>query len=78
MISVCTTLKALESVKANKATGSDNIPALVLRNHADVLAHPLTAIFKSLREYVYLLPVTRTDRFRNSSILWLWPLYNCQ
>ena len=27
VISVCTTFKALESVKANKATGSDNIPA---------------------------------------------------
>ena len=33
MISVCTTFKALESVKANKATGHDNIPAWVLRNY---------------------------------------------
>ena len=27
VISVCTTFKALESVKANKATGPDNSPA---------------------------------------------------
>ena len=33
VISVCTTFKALESVKANKATGPDNIPAWVLRNY---------------------------------------------
>ena len=77
VISVYTTFKALESVKANKATGPDNIPAWVLRNHATVLAPPLTAIFnKSLREYVYLLPVTRTNRFRNTFTL--WPLCNCQ
>ncbi|KAK2187075.1 hypothetical protein NP493_178g03006 [Ridgeia piscesae] len=37
VISLCTNFKALESVKANKATGPDNIPACVLRNHADVL-----------------------------------------
>ena len=30
VISVCTTFKALESVKANKATGPDSIPAWVL------------------------------------------------
>ena len=35
VISVCTTFKALESVKANKATGPDNIPAWVLRNYAN-------------------------------------------
>ena len=35
VISVCTTFKALESVKANKATGPDNIPAWALRNHAN-------------------------------------------
>ncbi|KAK2149558.1 hypothetical protein NP493_2882g00005 [Ridgeia piscesae] len=53
VISVCTTFKALESVKANKATGPDNIPAWVLRNYANVLAPPLTAIFNnSLREGV--------------------------
>ncbi|KAK2189426.1 hypothetical protein NP493_107g07014 [Ridgeia piscesae] len=56
VISVCTTFKALESVKANKATGPNNIPAWVLRNYANVLAPPLTAIFNnSLREGV--LPV---------------------
>ena len=45
------TYAALESVKANKATGPDNIPARMLRNYANVLAPPLTAIFNnSLRE----------------------------
>ena len=39
VISVCTTFKALESVKANKASGPDNIPARVLRNHANVFAN---------------------------------------
>ena len=53
-ISVYTTFKALESVKANKATGPDIIPAWVLRNYANVLAPPLTAIFNnSLRESVF-------------------------
>ena len=53
VISICTTFKALESVKANKATGLDNIPTWVLRNYANVLAPPLTAIFSnSLREGV--------------------------
>ena len=56
MISVFITLKALEIVKVNRATGSYNIPAWMLRNHANVFAHPLTAIFnKSLREGI--LPV---------------------
>ena len=53
VISVCTTYKALDSIKANKATGPDNIPAWVLRNYANVLVPPLTAIFNnSLREGV--------------------------
>ena len=47
MISVYTTFKAFESVKANKATGPDNIPAWVLGNYANVLAPPLTAIFNN-------------------------------
>ena len=56
LISICTTFKALESAKANKATGPDNIPAWMLRNHANVLAPPLIAISNnSLREDV--LPV---------------------
>ena len=56
VITVCTNFKALENVKANKATGPDNIPAWVLRNYANVLASALTAIFNnSLREGV--LPV---------------------
>ena len=45
VISVYTTFKALESVEANKASGPDNIPAWLLRNYANVLAPPLTAIF---------------------------------
>ena len=56
VITVCTNFKALENVKANKATGPDNIPAWVLRNYANVFAPALTAIFNnSLREGV--LPV---------------------
>ena len=47
MISVFITLKALENVNVNKATGPDNIPAWVLRNHANVLAASLTAILTS-------------------------------
>ena len=47
VIRVYTTFRALESVKANKATGPDNIPAWVLRNYANVLAPPLTAIFNN-------------------------------
>ena len=55
VISVCTTFKALESVKANTATGPDNIPAGVLRNDANVLAPPLPAIINdSLRGGVLL------------------------
>ena len=46
----------MESVKANKATGPDNIPAWVLRKYANVLASPLSAIFNnSLREGVILM-----------------------
>ncbi|KAK2172865.1 hypothetical protein NP493_923g00003 [Ridgeia piscesae] len=45
VISVCTTFKALQSVKANKATGPDNIPAWVLRNYANVLAPPINCYF---------------------------------
>ena len=70
VINVFTTLKALDSVKIIKATGPDNIPAWVLRNHANVLAPPLTAIFnKSLREGVLhmelkmanVLPLPKTN-----------------
>ena len=52
-ISVDVTLLALQSVKTNKATCPDNIPAWVLKDHANILAAPLTAIFNSsLREGV--------------------------
>ena len=52
-ISVDVTLLALRRVKTNKATGPDNIPAWVLKDHAIILAAPLTAIFNSsLREGV--------------------------
>ena len=52
-ISVDVTLVALQIVKTNKVTGPDNIPAWVLKDHANILAAPLTAIFNSsLREGV--------------------------
>ena len=51
VIDLTTTLQALRKVKANKATGPDNVPAWILKNHANILAGPLTAIFNSsLRE----------------------------
>ena len=51
VIDLTTTLQALRKVKANKATGPDNVPAWILKNHANILASPLTAIFNSsLRE----------------------------
>ena len=44
-------IRAIQKVKASKATGPDNITAWVLRNHADILPPPVTAIFNSsLRE----------------------------
>ena len=46
-ISVDVTLLALQRVNTNKATGPDNIPAWVLKDHANILAAPLTAIFNS-------------------------------
>ena len=52
IISIQTTFKALglRNIKPNKATGPDNTPAWVLKDHADLLAPPLTAIFNcSLR-----------------------------
>ena len=52
-ISVDVTLLALQRVKTNKATCPGNIPAWVLKDHAIILASPLTAIFNSsLREGV--------------------------
>ena len=51
------TFKALESVKANKATGPDNIPAWALRNYANVLAPPLIANFLQFTKSV--LPMER-------------------
>ena len=68
IISVVTILDALTRVKVNKATGPDDIPAWVIRNNADVLAAPLTAIFNSsLREGIlppqwksaYVVPVPK-------------------
>ena len=51
VISIQTTFKALRNIKPNKASGLDNTPAWVLKDHADLLAPPLTAIFNcSLRE----------------------------
>ena len=51
VIDLTTTLQALGKVKTNKATRPDNVPAWILKNHANILAGPLTAIFNSsLRE----------------------------
>ena len=53
IISVGDTVSALRKVKTNKSTGPDNIPAWVLKEHADCLAAPLASIFNcSLREGV--------------------------
>ena len=53
IISVDDTVSALRKVKTNKSTGPDNIPAWVLKEHADCLAAPLASIFNcSLREGV--------------------------
>ena len=54
VIDLTTTLQALKKVKTNKATGPDNVPAWILKNHAG----PLTAIFNSsLRDGIH--PDTR-------------------
>ena len=51
VIDLTTTLQALRKVKTNKATGPDNVPAWIIKNHANILAGALTAIFySSLRE----------------------------
>ena len=51
VIDLTTTLQALRKVKTNKTTGPDNVPAWILKNNANILAGPLTAIFNSsLRE----------------------------
>ena len=45
IISVDDTVSALRKVKTNKSTGPDNIPAWVLKEHADCIAAPLASIF---------------------------------
>ena len=52
VIDLTTTIQALRKVKTNKATGPDNnVSAWILKNHANILAGPLSAIFNSsLRE----------------------------
>ena len=51
IISVDGTFSVLRKVKTNKSTGPDNIPAWVLKEHANSLAAPLTSILNcSLRE----------------------------
>ena len=53
VIALTTTLQALRKVKTNKATVPDNVPDWILKNHANILAGPLTEIFNSsLREGV--------------------------
>ena len=46
-ISVDTTKNAPKKIKVNKATGSDGVPAWILRDFSSILAAPLTAIFNS-------------------------------
>ena len=41
VIDLTTTLQALRKVKTNKATGPDNVPAWIPKNHANILAGPL-------------------------------------
>ena len=53
IIIVDDTLSALRKVKTNTSTGPDNIPAWVLKEHANYIVAPLTSIFNcSLREGV--------------------------
>ena len=40
VIDLTTTLQILRKVKTNKATGPDNVPAWILKNHANILAGP--------------------------------------
>ena len=47
VIDLTTTLQALRKVKTNKATGPDHVTAWILKNHGNILAGPLTAIFNS-------------------------------
>ena len=47
VIDLTTTLQALRKVKTNIATGPDNVPAWIQKNHANILAGPLTALFNS-------------------------------
>ena len=47
VINVETTREALLRVKVNKASGPDGVPAWLIRNHAHILAAPLTAIFNN-------------------------------
>ena len=53
VIDLTTTLQAIRNVKTNKATGPGNVPAWILKNHANIVAGPLTAISNSsLRECI--------------------------
>ena len=47
VIDLTTTLQAIRKVKTNEATVPDNVPAWILKNHANILAGHLTAIFNS-------------------------------
>ena len=51
VIDLTTTLQTLRKCKTNKDAGPDNLPTGILKNHANILAGHLTAIFNSsLRE----------------------------
>ena len=48
IISIQTTFTALRNIKTNTASGPDNTPAWVLKEHAGILAFPLIAVFNNL------------------------------
>ncbi|KAK2183531.1 hypothetical protein NP493_308g03120 [Ridgeia piscesae] len=61
VISVCTTFKALESVKANKATVPDNIPAWVLRNYGNVLNSLKEGVLPMEWKMANVIPLPKTS-----------------
>ncbi|KAK2173191.1 hypothetical protein NP493_893g00004 [Ridgeia piscesae] len=64
VISVCTTFKALDSIKANKATKAtvpDNIPAWVLRNYANVLNSLREGVLPKEGKMAKVIPLPKTS-----------------
>ncbi|KAK2172867.1 hypothetical protein NP493_923g00004 [Ridgeia piscesae] len=61
VFSVCTTFKALQSVKANKAIGPDNIPAWVLGNYANVLNSLREGVLPMKWKMANVIPLPKTS-----------------